>query len=139
LEADLQESLLIKMRVRCTKITTQAGPNADPARDTTSDLIALGDDLVVLSIVVAADAHWPVTLQALHPDGEARWWPADMFETSDTTIPSNWVTQLWPDGTLHIAPEPWLRPGFWIEYSERRNELAVETFERELSVIVRDS
>ncbi len=68
-------------------------------------------------------------------------YPAAMFETVSTTLPSNWVVQLWPDGSLHLAPEAWLQPGFFEGYvdGERNGAAAREILERELAITFDES
>jgi hypothetical protein len=64
-----------------------------------------------------------------------------MFETVSTTLPSNWVVHLRPDGSLHLAPEAWLQRGFFEGYvdGERNGPAAREILERELAIILDES
>ena len=98
-----------------------------------------GDEFPVIAVQADQAAPWPIFLLVWHPTDGALWWPGDMFETVDTTMPSNWVIQLHNDTSLHLAPKPWLQTGFWMDYAERRSEEAVQIFERELATILRES
>jgi hypothetical protein len=45
------------------------------------------------------------------------------FEVVDNRMPSNWRVRLGSThkaNWLHIAPEPWLRPGFWEDFFGER-------------------
>ncbi|MFL5935903.1 MAG: hypothetical protein ACJ76U_03590 [Gaiellaceae bacterium] len=55
--------------------------------------------------------------------------------------PRNWVVQLRPDGSHHLAPDAWLQPGFFegVVDSERNGAAARAILERELAIIVDDS
>jgi hypothetical protein len=102
--------------------------------------LRVGEEFVVLSVLIDRSL-WNVGLQLLDRDGGRSWYPAAMFETVSTAIPSNWVVQLWPDGSVHLAPEAWLQPGFFEGYvnGERNGRAAREILERELAVILSES
>jgi hypothetical protein len=126
------------VRVRCVRFFKSVGPGyGEPVDD--HPRLRLGEEYVVLSVLVC-EWPWNVGLQLLDPDDEWRWsWePAGMFETVSTAIPSNWVTQLNSDGSLRLAPEAWLEPGFHEGYvnGERNGPAAREIFERERAVIL---
>jgi hypothetical protein len=67
-------------------------------------------------------------------------WPYEMFRTTSTRIPSNWVAAIDEDGYLAIAPVAFLRPWFWERVQgdmgtrEERLE-AIADYKRELEVI----
>jgi len=62
-----------------------------------------------------------------------------MFATISSTIPRNWDIQLDTTGSLHIAPQSWLRPDYWEEYFDNpRDGDAAETFKREVDIILRE-
>jgi hypothetical protein len=102
--------------------------------------IAVGDELVVLSMLVDK-GPWTVSLQVLRSDGERDWFPAGMFETVSSVVPSNWVSEIWSNGSLHISPEAWLERGFYEGYvdGERNGRAAREIYERELATILAES
>jgi hypothetical protein len=102
--------------------------------------LKIGDEFVVLSALIDGGPS-TVLLQLLHSDGDRSWYPAAMFETVSTKIPSNWVVQLRPDGSLHLAPEAWLQPGFFegVVDGERDGRAARAILERELAIIVDES
>lgn len=101
--------------------------------------LRLGDEYVVLSVLVS-DWLWQVGLQLLEGDRWG-WYPAGMFETVSAAIPSNWVTQLDSEGSLRLAPEAWLQPGFYEGYvnDERNGPAARQIFERERAIILDDA
>jgi hypothetical protein len=125
------------MRVRCARLFKTAGPEYGEPIDEHPRL-RLGEEFVVLSIL--ADGR-ETLLQLLDRDGERAWEPAGMFETVSATIPSNWVVQLWPDGSLHLAPEAWLQPGFFegCVNGQRDGPAARQILERELAIILDES
>jgi hypothetical protein len=124
------------MRVRCVRLFKWLNPGYGEPMEEAANL-SVGDELPVLA-VLADGGLWGVGLYVLDRRGDRVWYPAGMFETISTTIPSNWVTQLWPDGSLHLAPEAWLRPGFFegVVDGKRDGPAAREILERELAVIL---
>ncbi|MFD6161914.1 hypothetical protein ACFWF7_14785 [Nocardia sp. NPDC060256] len=88
--------------------------------------IRIGAEYPVLSISYTSRG---LTLQILTDDGPS-YWRAEMFETTSSSIPSSWVTQL-SDGNLDIGPEKFLRPGFWESYFDD-DPGAIRTFTAEL-------
>jgi hypothetical protein len=125
--------------VRCVKIVRTFAPNLGEEVESASQ-IKIGDELVVLSLLIDPKAAWPMLFQTLHGKIDPLWWPPAMFELVDSRIPSNWIIELRSNTSLHIAPAAWLRPGFWERFSEARwgGEHA-ETFAREAEVILAQS
>jgi hypothetical protein len=126
------------VRVRCIRFFKSSGPGYGESVEEHPRL-RLGEEYVVLSVLVDRSI-WRVGLQ-LHEDDEWHpwsWYPAGMFETVSTAIPSNWVTKLNSDGALELAPEAWLQPGFYEGYvdGERNGPAAQAIFERELAIIL---
>jgi hypothetical protein len=127
------------VRVRCVRLFDAFGPKyGEPIEPHPG--VAIGDEFVVLSILVN-DNIWRVMLQLLRADGERSWFPAAMFETTSSAIPSNWVAQIWADGSLHLSPEAWLQRGFYEGYidGERNGRRAREIYETELATILAES
>ena len=127
------------MRVRCVQIVSTSGPNLRQPVDH-SPHMAIGDEYHVLSILIEADpnAALPRLVQVLG-DGGPAWWPMEMFVTVSSGIPPNWTLELRPDGSLHFAPERWLRSGFWEEYFDNpRDGEAAETFRQEVEIIAQE-
>jgi hypothetical protein len=126
------------VRVRCIQILSTSGWNLGrPIPE--SPHIAVGEEYPVLSMLIENDpnAAVPRMVQILRDDGPS-WWPIEMFVTLSSSIPPNWTVQLRPDVSLHIAPESWLRDGFWEDYFDNpRNGKAAQTFSRETEVIIR--
>ena len=124
------------MRVRCIRLVATVGPQrGQPVEH--ADHLSVGDEFKVLAVLIDTDAPWPILL-CLDSDAGALWEPAVMFETIDGRMPSNWTASLWPDGSLHLAPEAFLRPGFWDAYSEYE-QTARATFERERQLMLDQS
>jgi hypothetical protein len=71
--------------------------------------------------------------------------PADLFETTDGLLPSNWVAVTSEDGQLLLGPQSWVEPDFWLDYwgseaSTRERALqAIDEYRREREVIMRES
>jgi len=125
------------VRVRCVRFFKSVGPGyGEPVEE--HPRLRIGEEYVVLSVLVC-DWIWRVGLQLLDRDDGWGWYPAGMFETVSPAIPSNWVTQLDSEGSLHLAPRAWLeQPGFYEGYinGERNGPAAREIFERERAVIL---
>jgi hypothetical protein len=129
------------MRVRCTHIVEISGADRGRRLDH-HPLISVGDEFVVIAMTIDPDRGRPwVTSLQVHEEGSSpSWWSGEMFETISSTAPRNWIVQLWADGSLHIAPAPWLERGFWEEYFDhQRGGQAAETFRRELQIILDES
>jgi hypothetical protein len=127
------------MRVRCVRLFKSSNPGYGEPIDEHPRL-RVGQEFVVLSVLVDGSL-WRVALQLLDRSGDRSWYPAGMFETVSTTLPSNWVVQVWPDGSLHLAPEAWLRGGFFDGFVDgQRNGAAwAAILDRELSIILEES
>ena|SRR6266536_3419656 len=128
------------MRVKCVQVVSTSGPNLRQRVDQ-SPHIAVGDEFEVLSVLIDGDpnAALPRLVQVLTSSGPV-WWPMEMFVTVSSTIPSNWVSELRSDGSLHLSPESWLRRGYWDEYFNHPSSgNAAETFRREVAVILREA
>jgi hypothetical protein len=65
-------------------------------------------------------------LQILAGDRTPSWWPATDFITVSAVIPSNWVVKVGEGGKLDLAPESWLKPGFWDRYFDRDKDAILE-------------
>jgi len=127
------------MRVRCRKLIRTFGPNRGEKVGAAPGL-AVGDEVPVMSILISPKAPDMILLQILDRERDPVWWPAGMFETIETSLPSNWTIQLWEDGSLHLAPASWLRPGFWEEYWEQRGGgPAADLFRSEAETILREA
>ena len=67
-------------------------------------------------------------------------WPYEMFRTTSTRIPSNWVVAIDEDGYLSLAPPAFLQSFFWERVNgdsgthEEQLE-AIADYKRELEVI----
>ncbi len=117
------------MKVYCVRLS---GPTGESLTD--SRWLTLGKEYVVISINVPPGGRQPM-LQILADDRAPSWWPAADFLTVSTVIPSNWVAKIGEDGEVDLAPESWLKPGFWDAYSDR-DKNAISEFDRQLGVMM---
>lgn len=127
------------MRVRCIRLIETAGANRGASLAEHPHL-KVGDEFIVSAILFDPQASdpWKLGLQVINRRGSPTWWPAEMFETVSNRIPSNWTIQLWDDGSLHLAPDDWLQPGFWEACFDGELE-AVAAYRRERAVIVEET
>jgi hypothetical protein len=128
------------MRVRCERILAVGEPGHRKPLPDGRDL-RVGGEYTVLAVAATPrlDDVLPVSLLVLGDDASVAWWPSEMFRTISTRIPSNWVAQVGPDGTVRLAAEAWQQRGFWERYyASGRNE-ANDEFDRELEVILREA
>ncbi|MEV8376573.1 hypothetical protein AB0P21_27765 [Kribbella sp. NPDC056861] len=65
-------------------------------------------------------------------------WDSEMFETTDSAIPSVWVAEFRDGGSLRLAPPRWLAQGFWESYFENDPD-AVAVFEEDRQRIRNES
>ncbi|MGA0568365.1 hypothetical protein ACO2Q7_13610 [Rathayibacter sp. KR2-224] len=68
----------------------------------------------------------------------AGWFDAEMFETSDTSIPPNWAASIVEGGLIELAPARWTARGFWELYYDGDPQ-ARRVFDEELCDILRPS
>jgi hypothetical protein len=120
------------MKVRCVLIVNPA----TRAIEKHSPWIRIGGEYVVLEISAAPNRQ--VSLRIHLEEGTPGLWDSTMFETTDVTIPSNWVAKVSLQGGLDLGPERWREPGFWERYFDREPD-AVAAFDDEASVILRES
>ena len=119
------------MKLRCLSIVSPV----DGSQRAESAWLRVGHEYVVLTLLI--DASGRVKVQILDEDQTPSYWQGEMFETSDESLPRNWVARLDPRGLLEFAPRDWLRDGFWEDYFDGVAE-AEALYERELSIIVGD-
>ena len=119
------------MVVRCIRIAERATGEALSVRR--NGKLTVGKAYMVIELVV--ERHLWVELRLM---GDDQFGPelhaADQPEIVDPSIPSVWATHLGELGYLHIAPEKWLRPGFWEDYFNAVPE-AVADFEEQRALI----
>jgi hypothetical protein len=135
------------MRVVCERIFN---PDATPAFSETIEAhprIAVGEEYVVSFIRIepgrTPGPTYPGVFFALVRDERHfshGMWPYEMFRSTSTRIPSNWVAEIDEDGYLAIAPAAFLEPFFWERVqgdSGTREErlAAIADYKRELEVI----
>ena len=115
------------MRVVCVKLLDL---NGQPTEH--SAWLQVGSEYVVLAVEVGPAG---VSLRLTGADaGTPGLFFSPMFRTVSETVPSNWRVALGEGGILDVAPASWLRPGFWEDYFDRKDE-AVAEFNREKAVI----
>jgi hypothetical protein len=104
-----------------------------------------GAEYLVISVLAFGRGDNPkILLHVIDDDRGPGWWPSTMFVTTSSRIPPNWVARVDEEGDLHLAPEQWLRRGFWPEFygdtgDSDSQAAARSTFVRELDVIRRAS
>lgn len=120
------------MKVRCVSIINPA----TLARDLEISSIRVGEEYLVLEVIAVPDRRTKVRI---HRDGELpAVWDSEMFETTDPTLPSIWVSEVSDGGILRLGPSRWLELGFWERYFDDDNA-AVLAFEEDLAIILRES
>jgi hypothetical protein len=95
--------------------------------------VGIGQEYVVLTLHIDPSGH--VQVRIVDNDKTPSVWPSEMFETTDETLPPNWVARLDPDGLLEFGPHEWLRKGFWEDYFDYVPEARAQ-YEHQLSVIL---
>jgi hypothetical protein len=136
------------VKARCLRILVgpyptrqywDAGPEAEASEHPG---ITVGNEYVVTHIKVGAYGH---ELGIINDDGVGSQWPAVMFETTSTRIPSNWTAAIDEDGILAIAPGSWLVPGFWGDayakepWTSEQRIGGARDYREQLAIIVREA
>lgn len=132
------------MKVRCVEIVDATGRVLTETAELT-----VGCDYVVTCM--SASSRDDVRLRV---HGDVAWterevylpamWPASMFEMVSGGIPASWRIRLGARGSpgyLQIAPESWLRDGFWddlFDWSPGSAE-AFENYRREVELMLAES
>jgi hypothetical protein len=127
------------VRVRCIKLIETSGPNRG-APIAEFPHLAVGEEFHVLSVHFdpRAPDPWKIAVQILDRESTPTWWPIEMFETSSSAIPENWIIQIRSTGSLHIAPRDWLVPGFWERYFDHPVKGSeADSFRAEVDLIMR--
>ena len=130
------------MIVRCTSILSPMGDEL-----TSHPAITVGEQYVVLTISASPGRDVRLRVYALRPEardphlGPPALWRSEMFEVLSSRIPSNWCVDISGTGAIHIAPESWHRPGFWMDLVEwsPMSEVATRDYERELRTILQEA
>lgn len=118
------------MRVLCVRLVSQV----DGTPMTTSPWVKLDGEYPVLSVLTEPAGR--VLLQILtEEDSTAARFDSSMFMTTDPSLPPNWIARIGEDGSLDLAPQRWLVPGFWDAFHDD-DPVARSTYGEELSVIL---
>lgn len=120
------------MKVRCVKIINPVTLKIE----TESHWVRIGQEYTVLEILGRPGGR--ISLRIHQGDEPPGVWHSEMFESTDSTVPSNWVAQVSDGGMLSLGPEPWLERGFWESYFDDEPE-AVAAFEAARAVILHES
>ena len=81
-------------------------------------------------IAITSDGGWPTQL------------PAQLFRSTEGTVPSNWVARIDQDGNVQLGPATWLRPDFWLDFwgdedqAGDHHRAAREAYGREREIIL---
>lgn len=125
------------MRVVCIKLVEPLSGNLQSE----SDWLTLDGEYVVLSIYGSRkhgiELRVVDDLMQKYESGPVLW-PAEMFMTVSTDIPSSWVASIGDDGLFEIGPAKWMRPGFWQDYLYGE-AAAVADFEEEKTRILEEA
>ncbi len=131
------------MIVRCLRFIDADGNEVESA----GRYVVVGRSYVVLCIT--ATPQRDVHLRVLDPEnppesGVPGLWRSQMFEVLSPAIPSNWQIDIGTPqspGYVQIAPESWLRPGFWEDLIDAGpfSDRARADYNREVAIIVEES
>lgn len=117
------------MKVRCLRVVSPV----DGSELAESSWVRVGQEYVVLTLLIDPSGH--VKVQILAEGQSPGYWAGEMFETTDETLPPNWVARLGSDGLLEFGPKDWLRKGFWEDYFDFVPEARAQ-YEHELSIVL---
>jgi hypothetical protein len=120
------------MRVRCVNIVNPITGEQEEM----SSWVQIGREYVVLEVTALPGRR--VSVRIITDEGSPGLWDSVMFETVDSSVPSNWVVQVVGDGWLEMGPARWLVRGFWEEYYDREPG-ALSIYDDELGKILQDS
>ncbi len=119
------------MKVRCIRLFN---PNTEK-EETQSSWLSIGNVYNVLSVYM--DDRRILLLRLIGDDCIT---PAlhDIrnFEIVSPVLPSNWILRYAANGTFELAPESWMRTGFWEKYFDCEQD-AVAAFEKEKEKAIR--
>jgi len=117
------------MRVYCIRV-----PSPLPHIEIdVSPWVSLHREYLVASVLATPGSR--VQLQLVTDDGASLgWFDADHFMTVDNNIPATWAARVTENGVLELAPEAWLRDGFWEAFYDG-DELARHQVDSELEIL----
>jgi hypothetical protein len=129
------------MIVRCTRIIDDTGrPSADHPS------VSVGKEYVVLAMeAIPGRGMFLRVLENIAVDrGHALYailWPAAMFEVVSSRVSARWcvkITIIGGGGHVEIAPDTWLRDGFWDDVIEDSpmSEAAREEYQQEIIALL---
>ncbi|GAA3230770.1 hypothetical protein ACFO1B_27085 [Dactylosporangium siamense] len=98
------------MLVKCVKILEPFGG----AQVETHPGVTIGVVYPVIEIAYLPD-YWYLRILDDNGDGSSSLWDPEMFETVDGYIPRCWSSAVSSDGSLRLAPQSWMREGFWTD------------------------
>lgn len=102
-----------------------------------SEWLTLDSEYVVLAIEGNPGRELSIRVQDDKGGGPGLW-PAEMFMTTSTALPSSWIISIGDNGQFDLAPAKWLRPGFWEDFFDREPE-ALADFEEEKANILAEA
>ena len=116
------------MKVVCLKLLDARGDEVD-----SSPWATLDAEYIVLALEAAPGGR--VQLRIIGDDGPTPvLFESEMFMTTSSDIPSNWVVSIGENGLFDLAPAKWLRTGFWEDYFNGDAQ-AIAEFEEEKNKI----
>ena len=116
------------MKVKCISLQDAFGkPTAKSA------WLTIGKIYHVLELF-QSEGQWRLRLMGDEPNGLAIF-RLEQFEIVSTQIPPSWIVAWGKEGSLHLRPERWNKPGFLEEYYDKDAE-AIRIFEEERRKII---
>ncbi len=120
------------MRVLCIRLINAVTGDVEER----SPSLTLNGEYEVLEVAAYPNRRVMLRLER-DSDGTPALFDSEMFMTVDKTIPRSWRARISEGGVLHLAPEAWLRDGFWEDYFDRVPS-AVEAFDAERALLLGD-
>ncbi|HEU5047679.1 MAG TPA: hypothetical protein VFT64_07540 [Rickettsiales bacterium] len=114
------------MKVRCIKVLNGVGEEVKE-----SPWITLNTIYDVIEISISQTPEYRTYLRLITENPIPAIYSLEQVELVDGSIPSNWIIQMYPPGTISLAPKPWLEPGFWERYFDY-DPKAIKIYEEEI-------
>jgi hypothetical protein len=102
--------------------------------------LSTGKEYVVEMMIALRGRQTEITFTT--DSGRPTQLPAQLFRSTEGTIPSNWVTLVDQDGNVQLGPASWLRSDFWLDFwgdegqESDVQQAAREAYAREREIIL---
>jgi hypothetical protein len=91
------------------------------------DVVRLSVGAIFRVIEMHGSTRGPATFRVYQGKTESPGiFPTGMFELATNTIPSCWRVATQPSGYVELAPDSWLRDGFWDDFFDGRPQAKYE-------------